>query len=199
MSATGHEAGGKLAEPLPDGIVPETMVVSTERRWLFVVTAVMAVMVGVIVVSGLTNGLHPPSNVETIDPTQVYQSSEFSESNLGTALNANGSATVRMIGQQYSFVPQCVTIPRGALVTFRLTSADVIHGFLIASTNVNTMVVPGYVSQVSAHFERVGSYHMPCDEYCGTGHAGMAAEVRVVEWDAFPALTPTERMSCATK
>lgn len=192
-------AGDKLAQPLPDGIVPEKEVVLTERRWSYVVVAVLMTIATVIVITGLTNRLAPPSNVETIDPARVYQSPEFSESNIGTALNPDGSVSVRMIAQQYSFVPRCVTVPQGVPVTFRLTSADAIHGFLVASTNTNSMVVPGYISQINTQFDRVGRYNMPCDEYCGTGHAGMAAEVRVVPKSSFPNLSPTERLSCAAQ
>jgi cytochrome c oxidase subunit II len=199
MSSIETENGNSLSHPLPDGIVPETMVVKTERRWSYVVIAILGIIAAVIVITGLSNGLHPPSNVEKIDPTRVYQAAEFSESNLGTARISDGSVEVRFIAQQYSFVPQCVTVPQGARVTFRLTSADVLHGFLIGATNVNAMVMPGYVTQVSAHFERLGTYHMPCDEFCGLGHSGMAAEVRVIPEAEFPKLAPTERLRCEAK
>ena len=33
------------------------------------------------------------------------------EANLGTALQPNGSAIVRVIAQQYSFVPGCIVVP----------------------------------------------------------------------------------------
>jgi len=200
MSAFTSGAGGDKLEPPPgEGILPEEMVVRTERRWAWVVVSVLGAIAAVIVVTGAVEGLHPPSNVETIDPAKVYQSREFSESNLGTAIEPGGRATVRMIGQQYSFVPQCVTVPVGAPVTFRLTSADVIHGFLVGGTNINTMVVPGYVAQVTGTFSRPGTYTMPCHEYCGLGHAGMAAEVRAVPPQEMPAPGSVERVRCATQ
>jgi cytochrome c oxidase subunit 2 len=48
------------------------------------------------------------------------------------------------------------------LVTLRFASPDVIHGILITGTNVNTMVVPGYVAQVHTEFTRTGELLMPC-------------------------------------
>ena len=102
----------------------------------------LAVMMVIIVVTGITHALHPPSNVEPIDPVTLQLQGEFVESNLGTALELDG-VTVRLIAQQYSFVPDCVKVPAGTPVKFRLTSADVIHGFILGDTNVNTMVVPG--------------------------------------------------------
>ena len=38
---------------------------------------------------------------------------------------------VRVIAQQYSFVPSCIVVPADTQVVFRVTSPDVVHGFLI--------------------------------------------------------------------
>jgi cytochrome c oxidase subunit II len=115
--------------PLPDGIVPEEVVARTEKRWVMVMAAMLAVMMAVIVVTGVMGALHPSSNVEVIDPTTLHLSGEFVESNLGTAIEPDGSATVRLIAIQYDFVPHCVLVPANTPVKFRLTSADVVHGF----------------------------------------------------------------------
>ena len=112
----------------------------------------LAVMMAIVVVTGITNALHPPSNVETIDPTTLHLGGEFAESNLGTAVEPDGSVTVRLIAEQYCFVPNCAQVPVDTPVKFRLTSADVIHGFLLPRTNVNTMVVPGFVAEVRTNF-----------------------------------------------
>jgi cytochrome c oxidase subunit II len=106
---------------------------------------------------------------------------------------------VRLIAQQYSFVPDCVKVPVGTPVKFRLTSADVVHGFILGDTNVNTMVVPGFVSEVRTSFAIPGEYHMPCDEFCGVGHQGMWARVVVVPIEQFPRLTPEQRTSCVSE
>jgi cytochrome c oxidase subunit 2 len=198
-AATTGGGGDNLQRPLGDGIVPEEMVTKTEKRWLWIVVTVLTVIIAVIVVTRAMDGLHPPSSAETIDPAKVYHSREFSETNLGTAIEPDGGATVRMIAQQYSFVPRCVTVPVGIPVTFRLTSADVIHGFLIADTNINTMVVPGYLSNVKGTFPATGTYKMACHEFCGIGHAGMSAEVRVVPASEMPRLGTLERTRCAAK
>jgi cytochrome c oxidase subunit 2 len=169
----------------------------TETRWLVAMLGLLGVMMAVVVATSLAHALHPPSNVEVIDPISLHLAGEFVESNLGTALEPDGSVTVRMLAQQYSFVPQCVTVPAGTAVKFRLTSADVLHGFLLIDTNVNTMVVPGFISEVRTRFSRVGDNAMPCHEFCGLGHAGMWAHVNVVPKDQFPALSPGQRLRCA--
>jgi cytochrome c oxidase subunit 2 len=167
--------------------VSEDDVLKWELRWGIVVAAVAAVIIAVTVISSLVLAMHPPSNVETIDPTTLGTSVEFAENNLGTSIAADGSATVRLIATQFAFVPRCIPVPQGRPVTIRITSPDVIHGFIIAGTNANTMVVPGYISQVRTVFKDAGDHLMPCHEYCGLGHSEMWSLVRVVpqsEWHA---------------
>jgi len=183
--------------PLPEGFVPEAVVEHTEKRWIALMATMLLFMLAVIVVSGVTGALHPPSNVEVVDPQTLHLKGEFVESNLGTTVEPDGSVTVRMIAMQFDFVPRCVRVPADTPVTFRLTSSDVIHGFLLPNSNVNTMVVPGFVSEVRTRFARPGEYEMPCHEFCGLGHHAMWANVSVVPKDRFPAQGPLERTSCA--
>jgi cytochrome c oxidase subunit II len=186
-----------MQRQLPDGIVPEEEVARTEKRWLIVMGGMLVAMMTVVVVTGVTNALHPPSNVETVDPTTLHLGGEFAESNLGTAAEPDGSVTVRLIAQQYAFVPDCARVPVDTPVKFRITSTDVIHGFLLPSTNVNTMVMPGFIAEVRTTFSRPGVYNMPCHEFCGDGHHGMWARVNVLAKEQFPQLGALERTSCA--
>jgi cytochrome c oxidase subunit 2 len=93
--------------------------------------------------------------------------------------NPDGSVTVTMIGGTFFWLPNPVTVPAGKRVTFRLTALDVTHGFQVTGTNINTMVVPGYVSQLTYTFERPGEYLVVCNEYCGTGHHTMGGKIVV--------------------
>lgn len=175
------------------------IVARTEKRWLAIMAAMLVVMMAVIVATGIAGALHPSSNVEIVDPTTLHLHGEFAESNLGTAVEPDGSVTVRMIAEQYDFVPRCIRVPAGTPVKFRITSADVIHGFLIPVTNVNTMVVPGFVAEVRTRFATTGEHPMPCHEFCGLGHQAMWAHVSVVPKAQFENLSPVERMSCAAQ
>jgi cytochrome c oxidase subunit II len=188
-----------LPPSLPDGIVPEDVVVRTEKQWIKFMAAMLLVMMAVIVVTGIMDAMHPSSNVEVIDPTTLHLQGEFVESNLGTAVEPDGSVTVRIIAQQYEFVPRCLQVPEGVPVKFRITSADVVHGFLLAGTNVNTMVVPGFVAEVRTRFAKVGEYAMPCHEFCGLGHHAMWAHVRVVPRERFANSTSIARTTCAAQ
>ena len=123
-----------------------------ERRWAAVASACIALMLAVIVFTGVHWASMPPSGVESIDPRTLHVSGEFIEGNLGAQLQRDGAVVVRLIAQQYSFVPQCVTVPAATPLTFRTTSADVVHGLLIGGTNANAMVLPGYVTTFTTEF-----------------------------------------------
>ena len=56
-----------------------------------------------------------------------------------------------------------------------------LHGFHVHGTNLATMVVPGYVSEVNTEFMRTGEYSMFCNEYCGLGHDHMWSRLVVTE------------------
>ncbi len=162
-----------LQQPLPDGTIPERVVVWTERRWIAIMAGMLIVMMAVIVVTGVTHALHPPSNVEVIDPQTLHLNGEFVESNLGTTLEPDGSITVRIIALQFDFVPHCVRVP------------------------ADTPVRPGFVSEVRTRFSQPGEYEMPCHEFCGLGHHGMVTHVSVVAKDSFPTQGLFDRTTCA--
>ena len=194
-----EQPSNPLRRPLPDGIVPEEIVSRTENRWLAVMAAMLVSMMAVVVTTGIVNGLHPSSNVEVVDPITLHLRGEFVESNLGTAIEPDGSVTVRIVAEQYDFVPRCVRVPAATPVKFRLTSADVVHGFLLPNTNVNAMVVPGFVTEVRTSFAAPAEHAMPCHEFCGFGHHAMAARVVVLPKDQFKNLPPEERMNCGAQ
>src|ERR1700730_14805413 len=100
-----------LQPALADGIVPEEEVTRSENRWVVIMLGMLGVMMAVIVATGVTNALNPPSNVEFVDPTTLHLGGEFAESNLGTAAEPDGSVTVRLIAEQYFFVINCAQGP----------------------------------------------------------------------------------------
>src|SRR5215218_3678575 len=128
--------------------VHERWILKTELLWAFGVGVFIAAALSMILFTALTINVNPPSNVERIDPKVLHLSGEFAEHNLGTTVEPDGSVTTRVIATQFMFVPRCIAVPRGRAVTLRITSPDVLHGLLITGTNVNTMVVPGFVAQV---------------------------------------------------
>ncbi|MEN8205114.1 MAG: cytochrome C oxidase subunit II [Pseudomonadota bacterium] len=151
-----------------------------ERTWVWISLAlavVMGVMLGYFAVA---NNLHPPSNVETIDSSRLHLSEEFAEDNLGVKTNPDGSVRVTLVAARYGFYPPRIEVPVGTPVTFRLASADVLHGVHVPNTNMATMVVPGYIAEVTTTFPHTGEYSLLCNEYCGLGHDSMWSRLVVV-------------------
>lgn len=184
MTATAHDPGEAVAE-------------RAERRWTVVVAVIVAILIAMMVFTGVHWAAMPPSRVETVDPTTLHRTGEFVEPNLGTTLGPDGRVTVRMVAQQYAFVPSCLVVPAEMAVTFRATATDAIHGFVVGRSNANTMLIPGFVSTFTTTFPEPGERLMPCHEYCGTGHEGMWGRVRVIPPAEFIARARSgERLHC---
>jgi len=57
--------------------------------------------------------------------------------------------------------------------------------------------VPGYVSVLPAKFDAAGEHPMPCQEFCGIGHEGMWAKVKVIDKATFFKMAADKRrLSC---
>jgi cytochrome c oxidase subunit 2 len=179
---------------------PVAIALAAERRWAIIIGVIVAALVAMMIVTGLHWSAMPPSRVETVDIKTLHLSGEFVESNLGTTMGADGKVTVRLVAQQYSFVPQCIVVPAEMPVTFRGTSTDAIHGFVVGTTNANTMLIPAFVSTFTTTFPRTGEQLMPCHEYCGTGHEAMWARVQVVTPEEFLRKARNgERLNCVRR
>jgi cytochrome c oxidase subunit II len=171
-----------------------------ERNWAILVGGILCVLVAMTIFTGLHWAMMPPSRVETIDPARLQLSGEFVEDNLGSAVEPDGSVVVRFVAQQYSFTPQCLLVPADTPITIRTTSADVVHGLLVTDTNINTMVVPGYVATLNTRFDAPADHTMPCHEFCGFGHQTMWAHVKVIDKATFfEQARQSRRLSCVSR
>lgn len=158
---------------------------AAESRWALLVGAIITFLIGMMIYMSVHWAAMPPVRTETIDPGTLHISGEFIEANLGSVAESDGSVTVRVLANQYSFTPSCLLVPTDTPVRIRGTAADVVHGFSITQSNVNLMLVPGYISNFHTRFEKTGEHVMPCHEYCGVGHAAMWARVKIIDKAAF--------------
>ncbi|WP_181347737.1 cytochrome c oxidase subunit II [Thalassobacillus sp. CUG 92003] len=78
-----------------------------------------------------------------------------------------------------------VIIPKGQEVVFHLESADVVHSFWIPQLSGKTDVIPGEELVQSFTPQETGTYQGKCAEFCGSLHAVMRFETKVVEQDEF--------------
>jgi cytochrome c oxidase subunit 2 len=143
--------------------------------------------------------LHFLKGSRDVDPLALHLAGEFMENNLGTEQEADGSVTVRMIAQQYLFVPHCILVPAGVPVHLRITSADNVHALAFNGTDYNVKVLPGTVSEAQLEFHNPGEFKTVCREFCGAGHYAMRSELNVVPREQFPVLRAGERGNCAAQ
>lgn len=81
----------------------------------------------------------------------------------------------RVVGESLDVL----SMPRGRLVEFHITSADVIHSFWIPRLGGKIDAVPGRVNRLRLRADGEGRIRGQCAEYCGTGHTNMAFDVLV--------------------
>ncbi|MGO9208715.1 MAG: cytochrome c oxidase subunit II [Terriglobales bacterium] len=148
-----------------------------ERIWMWAAGGLLLLFLGAIFLTAGLQAIQPPSHIETVDPTALTAHPEFGTPAVKT--RADGSVVVSVVAQMFSFSPDPIEVPANRPVTFRLTSADVIHGFEVVGTNANAMAIPGYVSQFTVTFKEPGEYLIGCNEYCGTMHHNMVGKLIV--------------------
>lgn len=148
-----------------------------ERVFLLLGIALLIAGLAAIGISVVSAGVHVPSPGGRVDPQTLRQTPPFDEP--GVRQTGDNEYEVVMIGQIWSWTPNEIRVPAGSEVTFRVSSPDVIHGLLIENTQVNIMIIPGQISEVTQTFEEPGEYLMICHEYCGTGHHTMFGRVVV--------------------
>jgi cytochrome c oxidase subunit 2 len=148
-----------------------------EKLWLIIGTIILFIFLAILAVQTFFLEMGPPSHAEMVDPQTIRESEIFS--NAKRKEIGENKYEIAIIAGMFAFQPGNLEIPAGATVHFTLASPDVTHGFKISDTNVNVMVVPGYISKVSHTFDEPGEYLILCNEYCGLGHENMASTITV--------------------
>ena len=92
---------------------------------------------------------------------------------------------IDVVGKQFSWDLTSSSAQVGEPVVFRVTAADVNHGFALYGPDnqivAQTQAMPGYVNELNVTFDQAGVYRVLCLEYCGIAHHGMTAEFNVTE------------------
>jgi cytochrome c oxidase subunit 2 len=161
-----------------------------EKRWIYIIGGLVLMTWTVQVLGAARDNLHPPSNVEGIDSARLHLAEgvggdEFSEDNIGVRRGEDGMLEVRLIAARYGFYPQRVTVPQGETFRLRVASFDVLHGIYVPQTNLNLMVVPGYISETETALMQQGEQPYVCHEFCGPAHAYMYGLFDVVPANEF--------------
>ena len=150
-----------------------------EKIWLGFGIASLIVFLAVIGTAAISEGIVPPSHRQTIDPQKVVITPPFDHPGLRPVPGSTNEFEAYIVARYPSFNPHEIDVPVGAKVTFYTTSTDVVHGFFITNTDVNLMVVPGWVSTATHVFRTPGHYLLLCNEYRGVEHHFMYGAIVV--------------------
>ncbi|HZQ04907.1 MAG TPA: hypothetical protein VFA88_12925 [Gaiellaceae bacterium] len=84
---------------------------------------------------------------------------------------------------QFAWLVPGTPLRAGAPVEFRLSSADVNHGFAVYNSAgtllFEVQVMPGKTQEYVYTFRKPGTYTILCIEFCGVGHARMQGQLTV--------------------
>ncbi len=118
-------------------------------------------------------------------PAMVYNLLDLPYSASHARANASGAPplVIEAKGYQWRWELSRDRIPTGQPVEFRVTSADVNHGFAIYDPDMRvvaqTQAMPGYINKLNYTFGKAGTYKVMCLEYCGVAHQNMLTEIKV--------------------
>jgi cytochrome c oxidase subunit 2 len=76
-------------------------------------------------------------------------------------------------------------VPIGHPVLMTLVSQDVIHDFFVPAFRAQIDVLPGRYTQVWFEATKPGTYHLFCNQYCGTKHSAMIGVVTAMPYDDY--------------
>lgn len=158
-----------------------------EKLWLFVSVILIVGFIATITYGSVAAGITMVSDSGgTIQPDN-FDNTGFEDPGVRHA--GGDEYEVYVVARQFFFEPgssEPIRVPEDSTVTFYVTTPDVIHGFALAGTNVNAMIIPGQVTKMTVHFDEPGEYGIVCNEYCGSGHHTMEGQVIVVpeeDWE----------------
>ncbi len=150
-----------------------------ESMFLWLAGGMLVVFAAAVLIAVFGLGVQLPSVVDQLPPADVATAPGFSTPGLREVYDGHYEAY--LVLRAWQFTPAEIEVPTGSTVTFYLASEDITHGFKVFDTNVNIMVIPGQISEVTYTFDEPGDYQFYCHEYCGAAHQTMTGVIHVVE------------------
>ena len=154
-----------------------------EKIWLTIGIGCLVLFLTIVGFQAFQMGTHPPGGHHTIDPEKVRETEPFTKPGLKKVGDNEYELVIVASAFDYDVgnADKKITIPKGAKVTYKIATTDVVHGFSLMGTNVNMMVEPGYVSELTVTHDKTGEFTVVCNEYCGAGHHMMFSTIEVTE------------------
>ncbi len=86
---------------------------------------------------------------------------------------------IELRAERYSYTPNIIKIAKGDVVTVRLISVDVTHGFFLDGYEVNLFAAPGKPQEITFRATKAGKFSFRCSRTCGEFHPYMSGYLRI--------------------
>ena len=154
-----------------------------ERIWLVASLVLILLFIGTVTYGAVGAGFGMVDDEGgQANPTDPAAGENFEEPGVYRG-DGEDHYDVYVEAYQFAFSPGTndpIEVPADSTVTFHVASRDVIHGFEVVGTNINTMAIPGQIAVVTVEFDEPATYGVVCNEYCGSAHHTMAGTLEVV-------------------
>ncbi|HJW56974.1 MAG TPA: hypothetical protein VJ577_17035 [Burkholderiaceae bacterium] len=121
--------------------------------------------------------------VLVLGPAMIYNLMDLPYSASHASTMSSGVQIVEAKGYQWRWELSRDHVAVNQPVEFRVSSADVNHGFAIYDPGMHivaqTQAMPGYTNKLHYTFDKKGTYKILCLEYCGIAHHNMMTEIKV--------------------
>ncbi len=88
---------------------------------------------------------------------------------------------IKVSSERFAFTPSEITVEKGTIVEFHLTSEDTDHGFRIIGTEVDVQIPKRRRGETVVRYtaDQAGRFIIECSRPCGAGHTAMRATLIV--------------------
>lgn len=88
---------------------------------------------------------------------------------------------IRVSAERFAYTPSEITVEKGTVIEFHLTSQDTDHGFRIIGTEVDVQIPKRRRGETVVTYtaDTAGRFIIECSRPCGAGHTAMRATLVV--------------------
>ncbi len=88
---------------------------------------------------------------------------------------------IRVSAERFAYTPSEITVEKGTVIEFHLTSEDTDHGFRIIGTEVDVQIPKRRRGETVVKYtaDTAGRFIIECSRPCGAGHTAMRATLVV--------------------
>ena len=88
---------------------------------------------------------------------------------------------IQVSAERFAFSPSEITVEKGTVIEFHLTSEDTDHGFRIIDTDIDVSIPKRRRGETIVRYtaDKAGRFIIECSRPCGAGHTAMRATLVV--------------------